>query len=77
MIALEFLKLLRDEVYCVPRSKEGARVALPSNSELVRWCKNGAMRLNGVSVAFSDTISFPVTDLVFFPKNRKQRCTLQ
>ena len=76
MTVHQFLKTMRDEHYCMPQSKEGDQLGHPSNSELVRWCKKGCVLLNGNLVKFNDEITFPITELVFFPKS-KARCTVQ
>ena len=76
MTVIQFLKLLRDEYNCIPRSKEGAKRDKPSNSELHRWCKKNGVFLNGVYVQPKDEVFFPVSELTFFPKNDKARCSL-
>lgn len=76
MTTIAFLKLLRDEYHCVPCSKEGAKLDKPSNSELHRWCKKNGVLLNGVYAQPKDEVFFPVSELMFFPKNNKARCSV-
>lgn len=76
MKALEFLIWLRDEMFCMPRSKEGDCIGLPSNGELRRWMDKGSIRVNGETLRKDVTVQWPVTDLVFFPKNDRFRCTV-
>lgn len=47
-----------------------------SNGELKRWMLNKAVLINGVTVAPGDEISFPVEQLVFFPKSANRRTTV-
>ena len=76
MTILSFLKALRNLGW-VPRSQEGSKLALPSNSELVRWCNRGCILVDGeVITSMKDEIVFPVYSLVFFYKNDKKRCTM-
>jgi hypothetical protein len=76
LTTIQFLKLLRDEYSCIPCSKEGAKVGKPSNSELVRWCKKNGVFLNGVYAQPKDEVFFPVSELTFFNKNDKARCSV-
>ena len=52
---------------CCPGSQEGEMRGKPSNSELRRWLKNGAVIVNGQRPKPGDTIEWPITELVFFP----------
>jgi acetone carboxylase gamma subunit len=72
MQALEFVLSMRP---AVPFSIEKG-CAEATNSEIRRWFKNKAIRVNGEMVGWDDTITFPVTDLVFFPKSPKRKTTL-
>ena len=76
MTVINWLKMLRDDYHCVPRSKEGAKLAKPSNSELHRWCKKSSVLLNGVKVQPKDEVPDWVWQLTFFPKNDKARCSV-
>ena len=76
MIVVQFLKILRDEHLCVPRSKEGGKLDPPSNSELGRWCKKNGVLINGQFVDARDEMPDWVWQLTFFPKNDKARCSV-
>jgi hypothetical protein len=65
--AIDFLFWVRDEVKCCPTSKEGAGLGTPSNAELRRWLKNGAVTVNGQRPGPGDAIEWPIEELVFFP----------
>ena len=67
MTTFEFLKWMRDEK-SVPWSREkrppeGAR---PSNSELLRWIRNGSVRIDGETLALDTLVVFPLTQVEFF-----------
>ena len=47
----------------------------PSRSEVKRWLKKKSVILNGERPKPNDEISFPVKELVFFPKG-KRKCTM-
>lgn len=76
MRPIDFLTWMRDEVKCCPLTKRGSGLGYPSNQELKQWLKDGAVRVNQVLVGTGDVIEFPITDLVFFPKNDKKRATI-
>lgn len=76
MKSLEFLIWCRDEVKCIPYSKEGDRCALPSNGELRRWLGKGCIECNGEVLNINSVVSFPVSSLVYFPKNKNSKCTI-
>jgi hypothetical protein len=46
-----------------------------SRSEVKRWLKKKSVIINGSKPLPSDEISFPVNELVFFPKGRR-KCTM-
>lgn len=71
MKVLEFLLSLRP---ALPMSVE-APCQQASNSEVRRWCRDKAVLLNGRRVAADEDVTFPVTQLVLFPKGAR-RCTL-
>jgi len=50
-------------------------VQWPSQSELRRWCQQGAVLFNTERVAWDEQVDFPVFSLVFFPR-AKSRTTL-
>lgn len=79
MNALSYLNTLR-EMRALPTSSERPKdkdgvVQWPSQSELRRWCQQGAVLFNTETVAWDEEIDFPVFSLVFFPGG-KRRTTL-
>ena len=58
----------------LPKSLEHG-IRPPSNSELFRWLRDGAIIINGQTPKPYEEITFPITELVFFPKG-KRRTTL-
>lgn len=44
----------------------------PSNSEIKRWLKNGAVAINGKKPKPNDEIEFPITELVYFSKGKRK-----
>lgn len=76
MRALDFLVWVRDEMRCMPRSKEGPCLDLPSNGELRRWLKKGSVSVNNKTLTADASVEWPITNLVFFPKNDRMRCTI-
>jgi len=74
MTALEYLhEHLKEFPYL--HSTEGDKLNKPSNSELKRWLMKASVIINGVRPKPWDTIEYPITELVFFPKS-KYRCTV-
>lgn len=76
MKALDFLVWVRDEVHCIPQSKENECIGLPSKGELRRWLAKAVVRCNGKLLTKTDEVQWPITELVFFPKNDKTRVTI-
>jgi hypothetical protein len=68
--AINFLFWLRDVVKCCPTSKEGAKTGLPSNAELRRWLKSGAVIVNGRKPGPAAIVEWPIEELVFFPSGK-------
>ena len=68
MKALEWLIYLRDEKYCIPQSKDKGP---PSNGELRRWIKEGAVLYNDAPLTLETTIEWPIKSLVFFPNGKR------
>lgn len=66
MNAWEFLMDLNSVCHFMSRERTGKA----SNSELKRWCQNKAVSINGERVGFDTEISFPITEMYLFPKNR-------
>lgn len=76
MKACEFMTWLRDAVGVIRHSTEGDKLAKPSNKELRRWLQKGSVLVNGKILAVEDDVHWPITQLVFFPKNDKARTTI-
>lgn len=72
MFAIEYLKSLPKYI---TRSVEGNGMGDASNSEMRRWLDKGSVLINGTRPKSSDLITFPITELVLFPKGKK-KCTL-
>lgn len=70
--AYEFILSMRP---AIPFTTGGHRVPA-SNSEVRRWLEQSAVLINGVKPKPKDVIQFPVTQLVFFPKNPNSRTTV-
>ena len=41
-----------------------------SRSELRRWCNNGSVVIDGKKMMADDEVSFPITEVVLFPKSK-------
>lgn len=71
--AIEWLKSLRP---MLPLSGE-AQIPTPmSNGELKRLLQDGGVQLNGRRIKPDEKVDFPVTELIFWPRSQKKRCTL-
>lgn len=69
MNGFDFLKWMRDEKR-VPWSREqkppvGER---PSNSELLRWLNNRAVRIDGAVIGRDSEVTFPAEVVTFFTR---------
>tara|TARA_B100000700_G_scaffold331341_1_gene463284 strand:+ start:154 stop:369 length:216 start_codon:yes stop_codon:yes gene_type:complete len=64
--------LINLNISCQFHSKE--RKGKATNSELKRWLQNKAIIINGERPNFNDEISFPIRELILFPK--KNRITI-
>jgi hypothetical protein len=71
MNALAFLNQLRP---ALPMSAEKP-CTIPTNGELRRWLRDGAVHLNGKPLSIDDDVD-EVQSLVFFPKSPKRRTTV-
>jgi len=71
MTAFEYLKFC-GLFFPLPMSVERS-CAKPTHSEVKRWLKMRAVYINGQAPNVNDEITFPVTELIFFPKGRR-RC---
>ncbi len=67
MTAYEYLKSFDH----LPMSIERP-CTIPSNSEVKRWLKNGAVIINGKKPKPNDEIEFPITELVYFSKGKRK-----
>ena len=56
----------------VPMQFNGTKPVHASNSEKRRWLQNRSIIINGVKPTWNDEITFPVTQLVFFPKSNRR-----
>lgn len=75
MIALEFLKELRDKYKCIPLSQRTRPFKEVSNSELRQWIIEGAVLFNGETMLWNEELDFNLFSLVFFP-NSNSRTTI-
>lgn len=48
------------------------RSGFASKSEMRRWCRDGAVKVNREGLRELDEVPFPVTSLVLFPKSPKK-----
>lgn len=73
-----FLQWWGREVTPFPTRERGGRErGFPpaSNSELRRWCQQGAVVINGRKMNWNDEVQFPIQSFVLFPSG-KARTTL-
>lgn len=57
---------------CKFQTREGARFGVASNSELRRWCNQGALIINGERIVSHDELmDFPIISVVLFPKGKR------
>jgi len=78
MKALAFMDILREK-HAIPWSTEDPTNATPdkmaSRSEVKRWLKMGAVRIDGIKVGMDTEIHFPISNIIFFA-NGAQRTTM-
>jgi hypothetical protein len=67
MTTWEFLRELNE--VCSFQTREGKRVGKATNSELKRWCQNGAVVINGEKVKWDQELIFPLSSMILFPKH--------
>lgn len=65
MNAWEFLMDINKVCFFMSRERTGKA----SNSELKRWVKNQALKINGENVKWDEEIDFPIISVVLFPKH--------
>lgn len=71
--AYEYLLILRNQFHIRLHSTEGKSLA--SNREIRQWFNDGAVIINGLKPKPMDKITFPINQLVLFPKGQR-RCTI-
>ena len=71
MTALELL----NHIGVIPMSAEKP-CTHPTKSELKRWLDQKSVRINNTTPKAFDEVEFPITDLCFFPKSNKRKCTV-
>jgi hypothetical protein len=57
-------------------TKEGEPPRQPTDAEIRRWLDQSAVIINGKRPKAKDTVEFPITELIFFPKSAKKRTTV-
>lgn len=67
--AFDLLLMLRTK-YTLPM-RHGMKGSVPSNTEVRNWLKQGAVLINGFTPQPNDPVSFPITQLVFFPNGNR------
>ncbi len=77
LTVFEFLKSLPHLPVLLQRGKGKEIYGRPSNSEIRRWLVNKSVLINGMNPLPDDEISFPITDLIFFPKGKSQTTILK
>lgn len=45
------------------------RNGFATKSEMRRWCRSNSVRINGEPLRETDTMPFPISSLVLFPKS--------
>ena len=70
-----FQKLLEFHKMSNFQATEGDKYGPASNSEIRRWFKAGCVEINFMIVTAEEPYPEFVKSIVFFPKNKKKRCT--
>ena len=70
--ALEYLKSLPFLPVALKRGEGKEIYGRPSNSELSRWLNMGTVRINGKTPKTLEEISYPIWELIFFPKGKRR-----
>lgn len=73
MTALEFLISLRPSI---PMGMNGNKPVQASNGQIRRWLQDKAVVINGLRPSPTDEVTFPVTQVVFFPNSDERRTTI-
>jgi len=71
MKAIDFL----NQFDHVPMVERNGTFAKAGTTQRRRWLEQSAVLINGKRPKPNDEISFPVTEMVFFPKSQRKRCT--
>lgn len=71
--ALDLLVELDSLCHFMSREKPGTRA---SKSELRRWFNNKAVLINGQLPAWDTPLDCDIIEMILFPKNDRNRCTL-
>lgn len=74
MTALDLLIEISQKCYGFFSTEHPMKKA--SNSELRRWLQNKSVSINGAQPNWNDSVNFPITDMVLFPKSLARRTTL-
>lgn len=69
MQAWAYLRKLNE--VCHFQTREGSKYGAASNSELKRWLQNKAVSINNEKPNWNDEITFPITQLSIFTKDKK------
>lgn len=67
--AIDYLKSLHE--ICRFQTREGAKIGIASNGELLRWLKNQVLSINGQKVKFDEMIDYPIFEVSLFTKDKK------
>ena len=70
--AIEYLKNLSYLPATLQRGKGREVYGRPSNEQLRRWLNMGSIVINGKTPKSLDEISFPIWQLIFFPKGKRR-----
>jgi hypothetical protein len=70
MIKMTALNAIK-EIGVIPMSAEKP-CSHPSNSEIMRWCNNGSVIINGKKPKANEIVEFPIKELIFFPKAKRR-----
>jgi len=63
--------LLNLNEVCYFQTREGKKVGQASNSELKRWCKNQAVRINGIIRKWDEEIPDNIESMTLFTKHKR------
>lgn len=65
----QYLKSLHE--VCQFQTREGPKIGLASNGELLRWIKNQALSINGFKVSEDEILDYPIFEVTLFTKKNK------